>query len=364
MQIRELVNYLNTSIPPGLQEDYDNAGLLVGDVRNELKGVLLSVDVTEKVVDEAQEKSANFILSHHPLIFKGLKRITGQNDVERSVLKAIKNNIAIYAAHTNLDNLKSGINFLLAGQLGLTNQRILRPKQNQLVKLVFFVPHDYADKVRKAVFHAGAGTIGDYDQCSYNLEGQGTFRPGEASDPFSGKKGQMHLEEETRVETFFPDYLTDQVIDAMVEAHPYEEVVYDLYPLKNYDKDAGAGVIGDLEPKVSEKEFLDLIRDKIQTGCIRHTQFLYSFVSRVAISAGSGSFLLKDAIAQGADVFISADFKYHDFFEADEKILIADVGHYESEKMSKKFFYDLVTKKFPNFAIHLSAVDTNPINYY
>lgn len=364
MQIRELVNYLNTAIPPGLQEDYDNAGLLVGDPGSELKGIMLSVDVTEKVVDEALDKGANFILSHHPLIFHGLKRITGQNHVERSVLKAIKNNIAIYAAHTNLDNLKGGINFLLADKLGLTNQQILRPRRNQLVKLVFFVPHDYADHVRKAVFYAGAGMIGDYDQCSYNLEGQGTFRPGEAANPFAGKKGQMRLEDETRVETFFPDYLTDRVIEAMVKAHPYEEVVYDLYPLKNHDKDAGAGLIGDLEPKMAEKEFLDLIKEKIQSPCIRHTKFLYSFVSRVAISAGSGSFLLKDAMAQQADVFISADFKYHDFFEADEKIFIADVGHYESEKMSKEFFYDLVTKKFPNFAIHLSAVDTNPINYY
>ena len=364
MRIKELVNYLNTAIPLGLQETYDNSGLLLGNTNNELSGVLVSVDVTEKVIEEARQKGVNFILSHHPLIFSGLKSITGKDFVERSVIQAIQNDIAIYAAHTSLDNLKNGFNFMLADKLGLKDTQILRPKQDQLVKMVFFVPHDYAGKVRKAVFEAGAGIIGDYDQCSYNLKGQGTFRPGEGSDPYTGKQGEIHFEEEMRVETFFPTYKTNEVINAMNQAHPYEEVVYDLFPLKNTDKDSGAGVIGKLEERMPEKDFLDLIKKQFNTECIRHTKFLYSFVSRVAISGGSGSFLLDDAISQKADVFISADFKYHDFFEADEKILIADIGHFESEQISKEFFYELLTKNFPNFATHLSEVNTNPINYY
>ena len=364
MQIKELVNYLNTAIPTGLQEEYDNSGLLVGSTNNELSGVLVTVDVTEKVIDEALEKGTNFILAHHPLIFSGLKSLTGKDHVERSVIKAIKNDVAIYAAHTNLDNLKNGFNFMMADRLGLKNQQILRPRKNDLVKLVFFVPHDHADQVREAVFEAGAGVIGDYDQCSYNLQGQGTFRPGEGSDPHTGKKGEMHFEEETRVATFFPSFKTAQVIEAMNEAHPYEEVVYDLYALKNEDKDNGAGVIGTLEKEMQEKDFLDLVKKQLKTECIRHTKFLNSFVSRVAIAGGSGSFLLNDAIARKADVFVSADFKYHNFFEADEKILIADIGHFESEQMSKEFFYELLTKKFHNFATHLSEVSTNPVNYY
>ncbi|MCF8335087.1 MAG: Nif3-like dinuclear metal center hexameric protein [Bacteroidales bacterium] len=364
MQIRELVNYLNTTIPLGLQEAYDNSGLLVGNPGSELSGVLVSVDVTEEVIEEARQKGANFILSHHPLIFSGLKSITGKDHVERSLIKAIQNDIALYAAHTNLDNLKSGINFMMADRLGLKDQQILRPKQDQLIKMVFFVPSDHMDQVRKAVFDAGAGIIGDYDQCSYNLQGQGTFRPGEGSDPYSGKKGEMHFEEEIRVETFFPSYKTAEVINAMNQAHPYEEMVYDLYPLKNADHDSGAGVIGILEERMPEKDFLDWVKKQLKTECIRHTNLLYSFVSRVAISGGSGSFLLNDAISQKADVFISADFKYHNFFEADEKILIADIGHFESEQISKEFFYELLTKKFHNFATHLSEINTNPINYY
>jgi len=364
MQIKELVEYLNTSIPLGLQEDYDNSGLLLGNTDNELSGVLVSVDVTEAVIEEARQKGANFILAHHPLIFSGLKSLTGKDHVERCVIKALKNDVAIYAAHTNLDNLKNGFNFMMADRLGLKNQQILRPRQNDLVKLVFFVPHDHADQVRRAVFEAGAGVIGDYDQCSYNLHGQGTFRPGEGSDPYSGKKGEMHFEEETRVATFFPSHKTAQVIEAMNKAHPYEEVVYDLYSLKNEDKDNGAGVIGTLNEEMPEKEFLDWIKTQLNTECIRHTKLLESFVSRVAIAGGSGNFLLNDALSQKADVFISADFKYHDFFEADAKILSADIGHFESEQMSKEFFYDLLTKNFHNFATRLSEVNTNPINYY
>jgi len=364
MQIKELVDFLNAQIPPGLQEEYDNSGLLLGDPAQDVTGVVVTVDVTEEVVDEAVRKEANFILAHHPLIFSGIKQLTGKNYVERTVIKAIQNGIAVYSAHTSLDNLKNGLNYKMADKLGLKNQRILRPAREQLLKLVFFVPHDHADKVRQGVFDAGAGIIGDYGGCSYNLEGKGSFIPGEESDPYVGKKGEMHFEEETRVETWVPRHLLGKVLQAMNQAHPYEEVAYDLYPLANDDKGSGSGLIGELDEEMPEKDFLDLLKKAFDAPAIRHTKLMYSFVKRIALCGGSGSFLLEDARREGADVFVSADFKYHQFFDADEHILIADIGHYESEWVAKEFFYELLTKKIHNFAVHYSEINTNPINYY
>lgn len=364
MIIKELVDFLNESIPPALQDDYDNAGLLTGNLSDELRGVLVSVDVTEAVIDEALSKNANFILSHHPLIFKGLKSLTGKDHVERSVIKAIQNNVAIFSAHTNLDNRYNGVNFKIAEKLGLKNVRILQPRKNALVKLAFFVPHEQANRVREAVFEAGAGQIGDYDSCSYNLEGKGSFRPGDEANPYVGEKGELHFEEETRVETIFPSYKTNAVVKAMIEAHPYEEVAYDLYPLMNEDKESGSGTIGTLKNPMNEKDFLKLLKEVFSTECIRHTQLLNKEIREVAICGGSGSFLLNDAIKSGANAFITADVKYHEFFNADEKLVLADIGHYESEKVTKEIFYELLTEKFHNFATHLSEINTNPINYY
>jgi len=364
MQIKELVQFLDTRIPEGLQEEFDNSGLLVGEPEQELSGVLICVDVTEEVIREAVQKQANLVLSHHPLIFSGINTLTGKNYVERSLIAAIRNDIAVYSAHTSLDNLKEGLNFRMADKLGLKDKGILRPKSEQLLKLVFFVPHDHADQVRRAVFEAGAGIVGDYQGCSYNLSGKGSFIPGEGTDPYVGKIGEMHFEEETRVETWLPRYKLQRVLQAMNEAHPYEEVAYDLYTLANEDKASGAGVIGDLDQEMPEKEFLDLLKHTFGVSVIRHTKLLYSFVQRIALCGGSGSFLLEDAIRQNADVFVSADFKYHRFFDAEEKILVADIGHYESEAVAKDFFYELLTEKFHNFAVHLSEINTNPINYY
>ncbi|MFP4605394.1 MAG: Nif3-like dinuclear metal center hexameric protein [Bacteroidales bacterium] len=363
MIIQKLVDFLNQSFPPAFQEDYDNTGLLTGNPDEELSGVLLTVDVTEEVVEEAVDKNVNFILAHHPLIFKGLKSLTGKNHVERTVIKAIQNGIAIYAAHTNLDNAHNGVNFKLAEKLGLENTAILQPFKDELVKLVFFVPHEHANTVREAVFAAGAGKIGEYDACSYNLDGQGSFRPGEGTDPFVGEKGKLHFEPETRVETIMPRYLTSKVVKAMIEAHPYEEVAYDLYPLLNEYNQAGSGMIGTLKNAVPEDEFLSLLKEKFNAQCIKYTSFDKP-IQTVAICGGSGSFLLSKAISSGADAFITADLKYHQFFDAEDKILLADIGHFESEEVTKEIFYELLTEKFHNFAIHLSDINTNPINYY
>jgi len=364
MTIKELVSFLNKTIPPRLQEEYDNAGLIVGSSDQEITGVLVAVDVTEKVIDEAVEKNVNFILAHHPLIFSGLKSLTGEDHIERTIIKAIKNDIAVFSAHTNLDNLYNGVNFKIAEKIGLDEVEILRPRKNALVKLAFFVPHDQADKVREAVFEAGAGEIGDYDSCSYNLQGEGTFRAGEGADPYVGEKGELHFEAETRVEAIFPAYLTNEVVSKMIEAHPYEEVAYDLYPLLNEDKESGPGVVGNLKQPLSVDDFLKMLKDTFSTEGIRYTNFKEHNVKKVAICGGSGSFLLKDAIRKNADAFITADFKYHQFFDADGKILITDIGHYESEEVTKEIFYEILRENFHNFAVHLSKVNTNPINYY
>lgn len=364
MKIHELTRFLDQSFPLGLQEEYDNAGFLVGNKEQELTGVLISVDVTEQVVDEAIERGANFVLSHHPVIFSGMNKITGKNYVERIVMKAIKHDVAIYAAHTNMDNAGNGVNIRLAEKLGLQDVQILRPDREKLVKLAFFVPHEQAGEVREAVFRAGAGQIGDYDSCSYNLSGQGTFRPGEGTNPFVGKQGELHFEDETRVETIFPEYIQPKVLDALFKAHPYEEVAYDLYPLKNENPGEGSGAVGILPAEMEESRFLTLLSKTFDAPGIRHTSLLHKPVKKVALCGGSGSFLLKDAIRAGADAFMSADFKYHQFFDADGQILIADIGHYESEQVTKEIFYELLTENFHNFAIHLSKINTNPINYF
>jgi len=316
------------------------------------------------VVNEAIDKNCNLIISHHPVIFSGIKSITGKNEVERIIIKAIKNDLAIYSAHTNLDNVIDGVNGMIAKKLGLSNLEILSPKKEVLRKLVTFCPAEHAGKVRDAIFKAGAGNIGNYDCCSFNMQGEGSFRGLEGSEPFVGKVGEVNFEEEVRIETVFPAFIERSVLQAMLKAHPYEEVAYDIYPLKNSMDHVGAGLIGSVESKVEEIVFLEKIKSIFEIPCIRHTEFTRKVIKKVAICGGSGSFLIRDAISKGAQVFITGDIKYHDFFLADGKLLLADVGHYESEQFTKELLYSILIKKIPNFAIFISEVRTNPINYF
>ncbi len=363
MQLKAITQYIETLAPLVYQESYDNAGLIVGNPDDEITGILIALDVTEEVIDEACRQNLNLIVAHHPVIFSGLKKLNGRNYVERSVIKAIRNNISLYAAHTNLDSVHGGVNSKICEKLGLTNCRILAPLQNQLKKLVTFVPQAQAEKVRLAIFEAGAGTIGNYDQCSFNANGTGTFRGNDQSNPFVGKKNELHFEGETRIETIFPKHLQSKIIQALLKAHPYEEVAYDIYPLDNDWPVVGSGMIGTLPQEMDEPGFLRLVKETFGCTVLKHTQLLGKPVKTVAVCGGAGSFLLKEAIGQQADVFISGDFKYHQFFDAENKLVIADIGHYESEQFTKEVFYELLTKKFPKFAIHLSEVKTNPVNY-
>ena len=364
VKLREITAVLEAEAPPGFQESYDNSGLQVGDPDMEVNGVLISLDVTEAVLEEAVRLGYNLVVSHHPVIFGGIKSLTGKSPAERIVAMAIKNDLAIYSGHTNFDAVDSGVNARMAARLGLTETRILDPLKGQLKKLVVFVPHDHLEPVRSAIFAAGAGHIGDYDCCAFATEGKGSFRGLEGSDPFVGEKGSLHEEPEIRLETVLPAHRTAKVVRAMVQAHPYEEVAYDLYPIENTYERAGSGMIGELEHSMEEEMFLNFLKDRFNLSLIRHSPLLGKPVRKVALCGGAGSFLLGRAIRSGADVFVTGDMKYHQFFEADGRIVVMDIGHYESEQFTRELFYDLITKKFPKFAVRISETVTNPIKYY
>jgi len=361
--IKEVISAIEKFAPLSYQESYDNAGLIVGNANEEVKGVLLCLDSIEETIDEAISKKCNLVIAHHPIVFSGLKSITGKNYIERTIVKAIKNDIAIYAAHTNLDNVKQGVNKKIADKIGLEKLNILSPKSNELKKLVCFVPKTHLNEVRTALFNSGCGEIGNYDQCSFNIEGTGTFRAGENTNPFVGNKGEMHQEEEIRVESIFESYKQSKIISAMIAAHPYEEVAYDIYPLSNKNQEVGSGMVGELPKEMSETDFLQHLKQTFNAEGIRYTNLTNQPVKKVAVCGGSGSFLLPAAIQQGCDVFVTADFKYHQFFDAENKIVIADIGHYESEQFTVEIFDDIIKENFSTFATYFSETKTNPINY-
>ena len=363
MKLKELCSFLDSSVPLSYQESYDNCGLQAGDPEKEISAGLLTLDVTEEVLDEALTRKCDVIISHHPLIFNPLKRLTGSNYVERIIASALKNDIAVYSAHTNLDTISGGVSRKMAEKIDLVNVRVLAPLGNRLLKLVVFIPENYLDKVKDAVFDAGGGVTGNYDHCSFSVPGTGSFRPGDKAHPFVGKKGKLQLEREVRFETVLFSERKEKVISAMLRTHPYEEPAYDIYTLENDNVDIGMGCVGDLKAALDRKKFLELVSSVFDTGCIRYSGFNGNRISKVALCGGAGSSLLKDAITSGADAFITADIRYHSFFETENRILLADIGHYESEKFSVEILNDLIIKKFPTFALRFSEINTNPINY-
>jgi dinuclear metal center YbgI/SA1388 family protein len=363
MKLRELTSFLEEFAPLAYQEDYDNSGLIVGNQNMEVSGALISLDCTESVIDEAIQLGFNLIISHHPIVFKGLKKFNGNSYVERVVMKAIKHDIAIYAIHTNLDHIMQGVNKKICEKLDIRKVSILKVKEGILKKLVTFCPIADADNVRKALFEAGAGMIGNYSECSFNVEGTGTFKAGSGADPYVGEIGKQHHESEVRIEVIYPVNMERGIIASLVEVHPYEEVAYDIYPLSNGLQEVGSGMIGNLESDWDELEFLKFVKEKLGAKLIRHTEMRSKKIRRVAVCGGSGSFLLQNAINAGADIFITADFKYHEFFDAEGKLIIADVGHFESEQFTQELLLELITEKFRNFALRLTSQNTNPINY-
>ncbi|HET8829462.1 MAG TPA: Nif3-like dinuclear metal center hexameric protein [Pelobium sp.] len=363
MQIKDLTNYLESIAPSNYQESYDNSGLIVGDYNKTINKALVSLDCTEAVVDEAIATGCDIVISHHPIVFKGLKKFNGSNYVERVVMKAIANNIALYAIHTNLDSIATGVNAKICEKIGLSNCKILTAKNGILKKLCFFVPLASAEVVKTAIFNAGAGEIGNYSNCSFSVNGEGTFMANENAKPFVGEKNQVHTEKEQRVEVVYPAHTETKIVNALLSAHPYEEVAYDMYSLDNKHQEVGAGMVGELAEEMDALDFLQHLKTSMDLTVIRHTKILPTKIKRVAVCGGSGSFLLKNAISANADVFVTADFKYHEFFDAEDKLIIADIGHFESEQFTQELLLDIITEKFPNFAIRLTENNTNPIKY-
>jgi dinuclear metal center YbgI/SA1388 family protein len=363
IKIKDVTAYLESIAPRAYQESYDNSGLITGDPSALVNGILVTLDCIEEVVQEAIDSQCNLIVAHHPIVFKSLKKLTGSNYIERTIIKAIKNDIAIYAIHTNLDNVHSGVNKKIGEKLGLKNLKILSPKKNILCKLTTFIPEEHAETVLAALHEAGAGQIGNYKNCSFRIKGTGTFMPSAEANPHIGTANQQEYVSETRAEVVFPAYLEAKIIGALKNSHPYEEVAYYISVLNNENQEVGSGMVGEFEKALGSAQFLDYLKEKMDLKAIRHTKLLTKSVKKVAFCGGSGSFLLQDAINSGAQVFITADFKYHEFFDADEKIIIADIGHYESEVFTKELLKDVLMEKFHTFAINFSRTVTNPISY-
>jgi dinuclear metal center YbgI/SA1388 family protein len=364
LRIKDIIEELETTAPGAFQEDYDNSGLIIGNMNTEVSKALVCLDCTEEIIDEAIAKKCNLVIAHHPIIFRGLKRLNGNTYVERTIIKALKNDIAIYAIHTNLDNvLQNGVNTKIAEKLKLEKLKILDSKSDKLAKLVTFVPRDNAQIVREALFNAGAGKIGNYDSCSFNTEGKGTFKGNENSNPFAGMRNELHTESETRIETIFPIHIKSKIISSLIAAHPYEEVAYDIVLLENDWLEVGSGIVGELKEEMKSSDFLKLLKKNLNLNVVKYTDYTKP-IKKVAICGGSGSFLLSKALKVEADVFVTSDFKYHEFFDAEGKIMICDVGHYESEQFTPELIIEIIQKKFANFAAVLTETNTNPVNYY
>jgi len=364
MKLSSIINVLETIAPPVLQESYDNAGWITGDPSLPCTGAMISLDATEAVVMEAVRNRCNLLVVHHPVIFSGLKRIDPGHYVGRAVIAAIKNDVAIYAIHTNLDNVLEGVNGKIASMLGLTSLRVLRPVTGVLRQLVTYVPSASLESVRNALFTAGAGQIGQYDQCGFYLPGTGTFRPLEGADPFVGRVGERHYEEEIRIELVYCRHREAAILQALKQAHPYEEVAYQLIDLPNTVRNIGSGAIGELPEPMKLTDILLKIKEIFRLNVIRHTPLTDKKITTIAVCGGAGSFLIRDAIRAGADLFITSDVKYHEFFEANDRLVLADIGHFESEQFTVDLLFELIKEKFPNFAVHKSGAQTNPVQYF
>lgn len=362
--VADITKAIEEFAPLQLQESYDNAGLITGSYSQTVTKALLTLDCTEEVVDEAIKKSCELIIAHHPIVFSGLKKINGNNYVERTIIKAIKNDIAIYACHTNIDNVREGVNQIICEKIGIHQPVVLKPMRDQLFKLHTYIPTQHANKLRETLFNYGAGNIGKYSECSFNILGQGTFRGNEDSDPVIGEKGKRETVDETKIEVIFPGWKKMDVLKALQEGHIYEEVAYEIYPLENIYQETGAGLIGELENALVEKDFLKRLQTSMNLKNIRYTPLTKKKIKTVAVCGGAGISFLKDAISRKADAYVTADVKYHQFFDADGRILLCDIGHFESERYTTELFHRILKRKFPTFASLFSKVNTNPVNHF
>ncbi|MBC7556595.1 MAG: Nif3-like dinuclear metal center hexameric protein [Chryseobacterium sp.] len=364
MNVKEVVAELGNLFPLQEAEDFDNVGLLCGNLEREVSGILICHDALESVVEEAISKNINFIVAFHPIIFSGLKSITGKNYVEKSVLKALENKIAIYAIHTSFDNDYFGVNFKICETLGLKNQKILMPKKNALKQLQVYVPKEYSESVKESLFNAGAGNIGFYDECSFKISGDGTFRPTEGSKPFSGTLNIRENANEDGISVIFESYKLNKILTAMKSAHPYEEVAYQVINLDNENQYSGLGRFGEFEEDLDIEDFLKLIKEKFNLKVIKYSQTSNKKIKKVGVLGGSGASGISSAIENSCDAYLTGDLKYHDFFSVEDKMLLCDIGHFESEQYIVDQLFEKLSQKFTTFAILKSGENTNPIKYF
>ena len=363
MQIQEVIQHLEKLAPTAYAEDFDNVGLLIGDKNTNVTGILVTLDTLESTIDEALEKNCNLIISFHPIIFKGIKKFNGSNYVERVVMKAIKHDIAIFAIHTALDNAATGVNDMICEQLELINRKILIPQSGTIKKMVTYVPKKESQKLLSKLFEAGAGSIGNYENCSFLSEGIGTFKASEKANPSIGEIGKIHQEQEIQIQVTYPKHKESNILKALFANHSYEEVAYEITTLENKNQNIGMGMIGELTTEMDEITFLKHIKKIFNTGCVRYSALLNKPIKKVAVLGGSGSFAIRNAKQAGADIFITSDLKYHQFYESEGSLILADIGHYESEQYTKNLIVSYLRKKISNFAIVLSDKNTNPIQY-
>ncbi len=363
MKIKEITNFIENFAPTFLQEEYDNCGLTIGDENTKIKKILICLDVTLDVMEEAKKNNCNLIISHHPVIFKEIKKINNNDLTEKIINRAIKNNICLYALHTNLDNIIGGVNSIICEKLKIKNNKILLPKKNTLNKIITFCPSKYTNKIQKSLSKAGAGMIGNYDSCSFASSGLGSFRPLKESNPFVGEKEKIHQEKEDRIEMLFSKHKEKDIIESLLKTHPYEEVAYYIQECKNVNKNFGSGMIGELESEVNTKDFMKFIKKTMKSKCLRHTEIINKKIKKIAVCGGSGAFLIEEAIKQKADVFITGEIKYHDYFKSNNKILLVDIGHFESERYTTNLIYRVIKKNFSKLAVLKSNIDTNPIRH-
>ena len=363
MIVKDIIKLLDDKYPFCYAEDYDNVGLIIGDEQNKVKGIIVCLDAIESVIDEAIEKNCNVIVSFHPIIFEGLKKITNTNYVEKAVNKCIKDNISLISIHTAMDNSIVGVNKIICDKLKLNKTRILIPKKGTIKKLTTYVPEKNLEDLKNKLYTSGAGTIGNYDECSFSVKGIGTFKGNSKSNPIIGKKGSQTKIEEVKVTFTFPAHKEQQVLQTLKINHPYDEYAFEIISTENINKDIGLGMIGELDKGMSENEFINYIKIKMNTKIIRHSELTGRSIKTVAVLGGSGSFAINNAISENVDVYITSDLKYHDFFKADKKILLTDIGHYESEQYTKNAIHTYLTEKITNFAIVLAETNSNPVKY-
>lgn len=370
MTAADLTKYLEDWAPPGSAWERDNVGLQIGSGAEKIRNIMLCLELTEKVLKEALQKNCNFIFTHHPLIFSPIKKLDTEKDSQAKLIETvIKNNLIVYSAHTNLDFTKDGVSFELARVLKLKNVRFLQNEVDNQLKIVVYVPSDHLEEISSAIFEAGAGTIGEYNSCSFRINGTGTFKGSHKSNPAIGKKETLETVEEIRLEAIVDTWNLKKVLNAISKNHPYEEPAFDVIPLKNKNVNHGAGAIGELDAEMTEKVFLSHIAKCLRVKNFKYTDGRGKKIKKVAVCGGAGSEMLRTAISSGADAFITADIKYHTYHDAQDRILLVDAGHFETEifslnsvdKKIKKILDDELEDRIKVF--HYSG-STNPIKFY